>query len=171
MDHLHPVINFIMYGMVLRVPILVGLFLVLLPVVALFTSARSLLAGLFDLKPIGIFTVTLAACTAGETVAATARLIWRHGHERFGIAEMPSQFFSHVPEKWLWVTLLTALPLLIGAYWFSANQPGSKKGSLAFGLTLMLYGILGFARIREAKQAVADFLAMGKNHSSAQAGD
>jgi hypothetical protein len=129
------------YTMILRVPLLVGLFLIAFPIVAFRTSARSLLAGLFDVGPLGMLGVALAACAAGEAVAANARVIWLHSHDR--LAGLPPLHFS-VPEKWLWVTLLVALPLLATAYRYSSHQIDRSHRTLQLYLLLGIFIALSF---------------------------
>jgi hypothetical protein len=134
----HAVIS---YAMVLRVPLFFAALLFVLPFIAFRTSARSLLAGLFDLTPGGMLVVTLAALATGETIASSARVIWLHSSDR--LAGL-SPIRIPMPEKWLWITLITALPMLMQAYRNSARQPQQRVGLLQLNLLLGVAIAIGF---------------------------
>jgi hypothetical protein len=74
----------------LRVPFLVALALILLPYAAVFTSARSLLAGLFDVTPRGFYFANLAALAVSWTIMIVSRIILSVAYLRIpGIAPPP----------------------------------------------------------------------------------
>jgi hypothetical protein len=104
----------------LRVPFLIGLALILLPYLAVFTSARSLLAGLFDVTPRGFYFANLAAIAVSWTVMVTTRIIVTVAHLRIpGITPLPA------PGSWpLWgaVSSLLALPVVAAALRISPRK-------------------------------------------------
>jgi hypothetical protein len=89
--------SYLAYLYLLRVPLLVWIFLVAFPLVAVGTgSAAAMFRGIFDLAQpqdgaslFAYFLVTLASCLASMSVAVTARLILLDGHERFGTGRVP----------------------------------------------------------------------------------
>lgn len=90
MDPLTDPVMVLRYLDLLRVPFLVGLVLVLLPVAAVFTSARSLLAGLFDVTPRGFYFANLAAIAVSWTIMIVTRIILSVAYLRIpGIAPPP----------------------------------------------------------------------------------
>jgi len=104
----------------LRVPFLVGLVLILLPYLAVFTSARSLLAGLFDLTPRGFYFASLAAIAASWAVLFTSRLILSAAPRRFaGVEEvsLPGTFTQQAI-----VFGLLAVPVAAAALWLSPRD-------------------------------------------------
>jgi hypothetical protein len=115
--HLRRVTALLPYAYLLRIPLLTAAGLVALAYVALLTSARSLLGGLFDLTAAGVFWVTLAAFLAAWTVMATWRLILLYGNRRFKLIH------PGVRATFGWDYLvrhgLLALPIVVGAVWMS----------------------------------------------------
>jgi hypothetical protein len=119
----------------LRVPILVSLILFLLPCLAVFTSARSLLAGLFDLTPRGFYLVNVAALAVSWTVLFTARQILFTAHHRFpDLAAAQVELPGTLP-LWAAVFGLLALPVVLASLRIS---PRGSRGRmlLAGGLAL-----------------------------------
>jgi hypothetical protein len=122
------------YLSLLRVPLLTGLLLAALPLLAFFTGAGSLLKGLFDVTPGGMLMLTLAAAAASGTVADNARIVYLHAWQRFpGLAQPPDAS----SQIWLWITLGASLPIVVSAFIFSVRQKHPIAGltaSVAAGL-------------------------------------
>lgn len=108
----------VQYLVALRVPLFVALFLLVLPVIS-FTAAKSLLRGLFDLTPGGIFSVTLATFAVAGAVTANASVILHHASQRFlqGVSSVEA------PEQW-WLRIIAALalPVIATSVAFSIRQ-------------------------------------------------
>lgn len=109
------------YAVLLRVPLLLGAALLVLPFVAFFSGAKTLLRGLFDLTPLSLFAVTLAALAVAGTACTTASVIIKNGAERFGVGQSRPQ---PLLPAWEWLVIMAALSLpVIGfSLWFSIRQ-------------------------------------------------
>jgi hypothetical protein len=149
------------YLSLLRVPLLIGLALILLPYLAVFTGARSLLAGLFDVTPRGFFLVTVAAIAVGWTVLFTSRLILNAAPHRFRDVTPVSMPGTLV--EWALVCSLLALPVIAACLWVSPRRDLGRRilaGVLAaaamagvFYAGLQLYGTFA-PPLREAFEPV-----------------
>ena len=123
------------YVVLMRVPLLVGAALFLLPFLAFFTAARSLLKGLFDLTPRSLFMVTLASLAVAGTVYRTASIILLHAPERFGVKPIHLQA---IPLQWVWLPVMVVLAApVIG---FSLNFSTRQKHGFTSLLTAILAG-------------------------------
>ncbi|HEX5082384.1 MAG TPA: patatin-like phospholipase family protein, partial [Blastocatellia bacterium] len=71
----------------IRFPLLTALALIVIPVAAFWTDARSLLENLFDLSPAATMVVTIAALLAAWSVMVTARLTLTYSSDRFGVVQ------------------------------------------------------------------------------------
>jgi hypothetical protein len=124
----------------LRVPVLIGLVLVLLPCVAVFTGARSLLAGLFDVTPRGFYFASLGAIAVSWTVMVTTRIILTVAYLRIpGIAPPPP--LGTWPQ-WGAGFALLAVPVAAAALWISPRQGYARRwmaGLLAVGTMAALF--------------------------------
>ncbi|HEY1950926.1 MAG TPA: patatin-like phospholipase family protein [Bryobacteraceae bacterium] len=122
------------YAVLFRVPLLTGIIVIMLPVLAFFTPARGLLKGLFDVTPLSMLAVTLAAAAVGGTVSNNARIIYLHAHQRIaGLNPTSSDLFRHT---WLLVTLCVSVPVIAAAMIFSIRQTRGAAG-------LVLAAVLG----------------------------
>jgi hypothetical protein len=140
LDHIgFPLTSLTEYAVLFRVPLLIGIIVIALPFLAFFSSARSLLKGLFDVTPPSMFAVTLAAAAVGGTVSNNARLIYLHAHQRIPGLSPPS--FHLYPRTWLLVTLSVSLPVIIAAVAFSIRQCRGTAG-LILAATVGLLGSL-----------------------------
>jgi hypothetical protein len=125
-----------LYVILMRVPILIALTLVALPLLAFFTGARTLLKGLFDLSPASLFVVTLSSMAVAGTACSTASIVLSHASERFGAAPILRE---RLPGSWTWLAILVSLtlPTVVFAVDYSRRQKrsvGSLLGAAAAGL-------------------------------------
>jgi hypothetical protein len=106
--------RYIAYLYLLRVPLLVWLFLILFPWLAVSgdNAVSAVLRGIFDVAGASLtgstfayFSVTLASLLCGMSTAVTARLVLYDGHRRFDT--------TRVPENRRLVRLLFLLPLVV----------------------------------------------------------
>jgi hypothetical protein len=84
---LQRLIQWLTYAYLIRFPLLTALALIVIPVAAFWTDARSLLENLFDLSPVAIMVVTIAALLAAWSVMVTARLTLTYSSDRFGVVQ------------------------------------------------------------------------------------
>ncbi|HLK66121.1 MAG TPA: hypothetical protein VKU19_21955 [Bryobacteraceae bacterium] len=122
---LERILAVLQYLFVLRVPLLIGLLLIALPLIAFFTPVRTLLRGLFDLTPASLFVVTLTAFAVSGMVCVTASTVWLHGPERFRI---PAPGWE---PQWWWVLVAIPVPLLAFSLGFSKKQGRWLPGLVA----------------------------------------
>ena len=126
-----------LYADLLRVPLLLAAILIALPFLAFFTGARSLLRGLFDLTPGGVFVVTLASCAAAHTATLTATLVLAHAAERLGAAPVADRVGD--PGR-LITSLAIALPIVISAVAFSVKE--RRRGLASTSTAIAGYGVV-----------------------------
>ncbi|HEU0178397.1 MAG TPA: hypothetical protein VFV58_29385, partial [Blastocatellia bacterium] len=109
---LQRLIQWLTYAYLIRFPLLTVAALIGIPCAAFLTGARSLLENLFDLSPVGIMLVTMAALLAAWSVMVTARLTLTYSGERFDVAQA-----SIGPLGWRHILLfgLLAAPITAGA--------------------------------------------------------
>jgi hypothetical protein len=144
-------VQILRYLVLLRVPLLVALLLIVLPYAAVFTSARSLLGGLFDLTPRGFFFANLAAIAAGWAVLFTSRLIVSAAHDRF--LDVAAMRLPGTLPQWAVAFGLLAAPTMAAGLWMSPRRDLGRRGLavLAAGITMTglfaggwkLFSILG----------------------------
>ncbi|HZF37213.1 MAG TPA: hypothetical protein VE715_00180, partial [Blastocatellia bacterium] len=84
---LQRLIQWLSYAYLIRFPLLTAAALIVIPYAAFWTDASSLLENLFDLSPVAIMLVTIAALLAAWSVMVTARLTLTYSSERFGVAQ------------------------------------------------------------------------------------
>ena len=106
------------YGYLLRAPILVGVTLFALPIVALFVY-RQLLGNLFLLGPWNILWTMIATTTLAFSILVVFRVVLLNGKERFGIQQALTE--DVVSHRALLLTELLTVPMLI-AIVFSNGQ-------------------------------------------------
>ena len=106
-----PLIQWLTYAYLIRFPLLTAAALIGIPCAAFFTDARSLLENLFDLSPVAVMLVTIAALFAAWSVMVTARLTLTYSGERFDIPQA-----GIGPLRWLHLLLfgLLAAPITAG---------------------------------------------------------
>jgi hypothetical protein len=99
------------YAYLIRFPLVTTAALIGIPCAAFFTGARSLLENLFDLSPIAVMLVTMAAMLAAWSVMVTARLTLLYSGERFGVAQA-----KVAPLGWRHIVFfgLLAAPIIAG---------------------------------------------------------
>jgi hypothetical protein len=124
----------------LRVPFLVGLVLILLPYLAVLTSARSLLAGLFDLTPRGFYFASLAAIAASWAVLFTSRLILSAAPHRFAGVEEVS--LPGTLTQQAIVSGLLAVPVAAAALWLSPREKLVRRWVAAVLSAATMAGLL-----------------------------
>ena len=139
------------YFYLLRVQILTFLMLISFPFAALW-FAPNLLLGVFDITPLGILFVTLAAVLASWTVMVTAWQVLLYGPERFHIRKFPSNAaalaklptrIGHSP-----FFALFALPVIVVAMYVSTSGGTSNYfrllpgvlGGLALATAILVAG-------------------------------
>src|SRR5215813_11700540 len=108
---LQRLIQWLTYAYLIRFPLLTAAALIGIPYAAFWTNARSLLENLFDLSPVAIMLVTVAALLAAWSVMVTARLTLTYSSDRFGVAQA-----SISPLGWRHILLygLLAAPITAG---------------------------------------------------------
>lgn len=121
------------YAVFLRVTLLLGAILIALPFIAFYSGAKTLLRGLFDLTPLSLFVVTIAALAVAGTICMTASVIIKNGTARFGVG--PGHLETLLPG-WAWLPIMAGLSLPIVGYalWFSVKQ---KHGLLPLSLAVL----------------------------------
>jgi hypothetical protein len=137
------------YAVLLRVPLLIFLTMIALPILAFFSSARSLLRGLFDVTPLSMLAVTLAATAVAGIVADNSRIVYLHAFQRIPEIHAPYHLFAHVR---LVITLLTCLPVMVSAFVFSAKQ---GRGFLQLTAAAVV-GLAGSLYLQNRAQALAN---------------
>jgi hypothetical protein len=137
-----------------RVPILTALALVLLTPVALWSPTASLLGGLYDLKPWGLFFVALSSLLLAWTIMITLWLVAVYGYLRFGTGPTGLQFPP--PQSAAIGFGLLAIPLWLGVFVTS-----DRKAALSIALLL---GIAAAATILFVVNAVSqrEYFARGR---------
>jgi hypothetical protein len=144
--------TFLEYAVLFRIPLLVGVSTILLPLLAFFSPLRSLLKGLFDVTPLSMLAVTLAAAAVGGTVSNNARIIYLHAHQRIpGLNPTSIHLF---PFTGLLVTLCVSLPVILAALIFSTLQKRNFRALflyMAIGLGGSLYLQSGASKLLIAR--------------------
>jgi hypothetical protein len=153
----------------LRVPFLIGLVLILLPCVAVFTGARSLLAGLFDVTPRGFYFASLGAIAVSWTVMVTTRILLTVAYLRIpGLAPLP--VLGTWPQWGIGFALL-AIPVAAAALWISPRHDYARRwmaGLLAAGTMAALFAggrWLYLTLEPQLKRASAPVLASALRHA------
>ncbi|MBO0860081.1 MAG: hypothetical protein J2P21_16740 [Chloracidobacterium sp.] len=84
---LQRLIQLMTYAYLVRFPLLMATAMIVIPYAAFRTNASSLLENLFDLSPVAIMVVTIAALLSAWSVMVTARLTLTYSSERFGVTQ------------------------------------------------------------------------------------
>jgi Patatin-like phospholipase len=125
------------YLYLLRVQLITLLALVSFPFIALW-FAPNLLLGVFDITPLGMVFVTLAAILASWTVMITAWQVFLYGPERFHIRQFPilSSMLTQVPTRVRRspVFALLSLPVIVTAMYVSKDGGTSAYPRLLLGV-------------------------------------
>ncbi len=87
----HTVTTFLSYAYLLRVPVLIGLGLIVLPPFALCSPAKSLLKNLFVLTAENILWAMIVALILAWSLVIVSRVVLLNGEERFGIDQWMTQ--------------------------------------------------------------------------------
>ena len=112
------------YAYLLRVPILVGITLFVLPIVSLFALPQ-LLGNLFLLGPWNILWTMVATTTLAFSILVVFRVVLLNGKERFGIQQALTQ--DVVTHRALLFTEALTLPMLMATV-FSNGQAQNALG-------------------------------------------
>jgi hypothetical protein len=143
------------YAFLLRIPLLLAAALMGIPLLAFFTSARTLLRGLFDLTPRSLFVVTVSSVAVAGTACATASLVVLHADARVGVPGLSAEMS---PDTWIWllVTLVLSAPIIGFSTFFSIRQGRGVPRSLlamfaGFGLAFAAATYLGYSGSSLAK--------------------
>ncbi len=123
------------YGYLLRVPILVGITLFALPIVALFVY-RQLLGNLFLLNPWNILWTMIATTTLAFSILVVFRVVLLNGKERFGIQQALTE--DIVSHRALLLTELLTVPMLIAI----AFSNGQAQNGVALRIGAAVAGIV-----------------------------
>ncbi|HEV3059837.1 MAG TPA: hypothetical protein VGY48_16415 [Vicinamibacterales bacterium] len=143
------------YLYLLRVPLLVGIAFVVLPVIALKTRASALLLGLFDVGGSDVWTVATTAFVLSLTLMTTCFLVTAYADRR---CDAP---FLHVrypiAKGWYILAALLAIPTLIAVYVTGQNSAGEFAMWTLAGLlaAVVIYETARFLVPRVDKFAVA----------------
>jgi hypothetical protein len=154
------------YLYLLRVPVLVWLFLVVFPwlAVARDSAAGAVLRGIFDIagstraaSTFAYFSVTLASLLCGMSTAVTARLVLFDGHRRFGLAQVPTG--PRLDWSLRLLPLVVAPASVVVAVWTEAHVcessvsvAGEALGTVAgVGAFLLLAALTRRRRARSGK--------------------
>jgi len=87
----HNIATFFSYAYLLRIPLLIATFMVILPPLALWSPLRSLLENLFVLNAWGIFWAMMIALTLAWSLLVVWRVVLLNGKERFDIDQWKKQ--------------------------------------------------------------------------------
>jgi hypothetical protein len=96
----------------IRFPLLIAALLVIIPCIAFLTGASQLLENLYDLRPWGIYLVTLTSMLSALSVMVTLRLALHYSNQRFDTSatSISRQLGWHV----IFLFSLLAAPTLAG---------------------------------------------------------
>jgi hypothetical protein len=131
------------YVYLLRVPLLLGVALLVIPVLAR-TGLRNVLGNLFVLHPGELFFVSFAAILAATTVVVTARVILLHGPARFGVAALGTS--KEVPAWQPFLAVSLAWWVIGFALWGSIEGiPAGEPNVYAEAIRLLLAAVGGTA--------------------------
>jgi hypothetical protein len=120
--------RYVAYLYLLRVPLLVWVFLLLFPwlAVARDNAASAVLRGIFDVagsslgeSAFAYFSVTLASLLCGMSVAVTARLVLYDGHRRFHTGQVPDR--RGLARALFLLPLVAAPASVVAAVWTEAH--------------------------------------------------
>src|SRR5229473_869783 len=84
-ERFYKFVTFCSYAYLLRIPVLTGLVLVVLPLLALWGPPKSLLENMFVLTPWNIFWAMMPALMLAWSLVVVSRVVLLNGNERFGI--------------------------------------------------------------------------------------
>ena len=136
------------YAILLRVPLLIGATLFLLPILALGPSfAKPVLENLFVLDPLGTFITAFAAFSVSWSVLLTTLVVLINAEERFGISRSLSQDTLRSNERnvrWIVVILLLALsgPMIFGQFLQPELHTNDWNSLIYWNLSMVLVGSL-----------------------------
>jgi predicted acylesterase/phospholipase RssA len=137
-----------------RVPILIGMTVVILPFAALLRTSPviPLLQNLFMLSVEGTFWCTVAALVLTWSLLLTVRLVLLNGQERFGLPQR--QYAAELSWRSVFGVVLVALPLVIGPFTQASDFRYSTTGwvhrILAVAAGLFFAYVLAFVALYAA---------------------
>src|SRR5665213_2668597 len=120
------------YALLMRVPLITGVVLVLLPVIATRKGFRALLLGLFDVTPASLIALALAATSVAGIVSDNARIIYLHSFAR-GVGGLTQQPYPVERAVWFALTVTLSLPVIAYAVYYS-NKQNPDKGLVRVAL-------------------------------------
>lgn len=122
------------YFYLLRVPILMGITLFVLPILSV-TWLRSLLGNLFVLDPLNIFWTMVAAVTLAFSILVTFRVVLLNGMQRFGVQQALTKDRITTPSLLLSEAL--TLPMLVVAVCSNGQVPDAATFLMRLGAGLL----------------------------------
>src|SRR5712692_3834372 len=141
----HMFTTFCSYVYLLRIPILTGLILIVLPPLALWGPPKSLLENMFVLTPWNIFWAMIPALMLAWSLVVVSRVVLLNGKDRFGIDQWMTQ--DTLRGRHLFWGSLPALSLFACAcvqkFHDASSVPWWKWLGAAFGGALIAY-VAGF---------------------------
>lgn len=139
--------DYLRYGYLLRIPILMAAALALLPIIALYTDVRVLLGNLFVLQDRGIAGIMLAAMMLALSILVVSRVVLLNGRARFGVQQGLTQDLVSLRTLLLFECL--TIPMLIALVWSNGQGgAGHYKERLLFAvLGLIDAHVLGYAAL------------------------
>ena len=153
----------------MRVPILSGLFLILLPWLSFWPSMRPFLSGLFDpIDDRALLLITALALFNAWTIAIITALILTYGSVRLDLPELGVELFPVKRGVWIGSSLL-ALPVIVVTVWYAdgVSDRGRLAGLLAFAaagagvaMSLLLAGIWSEARLRNRDSSLRSMVSI-----------
>ena len=134
------------YVILLRVPLLIGATLFLLPIFALGPSfAKPVLENLFVLDHLGTFITVFAAFSVSWSVLLTTLVVLVNAEERFGISRSLSQDTLRNKERmvrWIIASLLLTLsaPMIFGQFLQPELHPKNWDSLIYWNLSMVAAG-------------------------------
>src|SRR5579872_5803433 len=111
-------VRFLSYLYLRRIPVLIGVVLVVFPVLALSPQSpvSSLLQNLFFLSTAGMFWTTVVVLLVSWSMLLTSRVVTLNGEERFGLAQKYTSRQLAKLTRSFWLVLLVGFPTIIGPF-------------------------------------------------------
>jgi hypothetical protein len=116
--------DYLRYGYLLRIPILMGIALALLPIIALKTDVRVLLGNLFVLDGPSIGGIMLAAMMLALSILVVSRVVLLNGRARFGVQQGLTQ--DLVSRRTLLLFECMSIPMLVALVWSNGQGENGK---------------------------------------------
>jgi hypothetical protein len=116
--------DYLRYGYLLRIPILMGIALALLPIISLETKVQELLGNLFVLDGPSIGGTLLAAMMLALSILVVSRVVLLNGRARFGVQQGLTQ--DLVSRRTLLLFECLTIPMLIALVWSNGQGENGK---------------------------------------------